>query len=130
VRHYKVNRIESLVIESLKFERPREFDVAEHLKRSFGIHGGDDDVTVVVRFHPSAARYVQESHWHPSQVLTKQRDASVLARFQLSSTVEIKSWVLSFGASAVVVEPAALRDEIARELAQLTELYRSESVKV
>jgi predicted DNA-binding transcriptional regulator YafY len=125
VRHYKVNRIESLAVESHRFERPADFDVARHFARSFGVYEGDDDVTVVVRFLPAAARYVQESHWHPSQSLTEQPDGSVLARFQLSSTVEIKSWVLSFGASAVVIEPAALRDEIARELAELSKLYES-----
>ena len=83
-----------------------------------------DDVTVVVKFLPAAARYVQESTWHQSQVLTRQRDGSLLARFRLSSTVEIKSWVLSFGANAVVLEPEALRAEIAAELEQLIKALR------
>ena len=36
---------------------------------------------------------------------------------------EIKSWVLSFGGSALVLEPESLRDEIARELGQMVEAY-------
>jgi len=65
--------------------------------------------------------------WIPtSQVLTRQRDGSVIARFQLSSTVEIKSWVLSFGANAVVIEPEELRRAIALELEQLIKLYQGQ----
>ncbi len=40
----------------------------EHLAGSFGIYDGDEDVTVVVKFLPAAARYVRESNWHTSQV--------------------------------------------------------------
>jgi hypothetical protein len=40
----------------------------------------------------------------------------VILRLRLSSTVEIKSRVLSYGASAVVLEPEGLRAEIAEEL--------------
>ena len=70
-------------------------------------------------------RHVLESSWHASQALTRQRDGSVLAQFRLSTTVEIKSWVLSFGASAMALEPAALRAEIAAELDQMAKFYAS-----
>jgi predicted DNA-binding transcriptional regulator YafY len=84
---------------------------------------------VVVKFLPAAARFVQESNWHHSQSFTKERDGSLLARFQLSSTVEIKSWVLSFGANAIVIEPEQLRLAIARELEQLIKVYQGQPLK-
>lgn len=61
------------------------------------------------------ARYVQESKWHASQTLSRQRDGSVLAEFQLSTTEEIKRWIMSFGRYATVLEPADLRQAIAEE---------------
>ena len=82
-----------------------------------------DDITVVVKFLPPAARHVLESTWHASQALNAIADGSVLAQFQLSTTIEIKSWVLSFGANAHALEPAALRAEIAAELQQMAKLY-------
>jgi predicted DNA-binding transcriptional regulator YafY len=106
------------------FQPYRDFDAAAHLAASFGIYDGDGDVTVVVRFLPAVARYVEEARWHKSQVLTPQRDGSLLARFRLSSTVEIKSWLLSFGANALVLEPAELRAAIAAELEHLLEGLR------
>jgi predicted DNA-binding transcriptional regulator YafY len=126
IRHYKVNRIEAAESIPFVFQRPDDFNIEAHLADSFGIFGGDEDFTVVVRFHPTVARYVQESIWHASQLMTPQRDGGVLARFQLSSTIEIKSWVLSFGAHAVVIEPESFRTEIAAELERWIKVYATQ----
>ena len=53
-------------------------------------------MTVVVRFVPPTVRYVRESKRLPPCELTDQKDGSLLARFQLTSTVEVKSWALGF----------------------------------
>jgi predicted DNA-binding transcriptional regulator YafY len=37
-----------------------------------------------------------------------------------------KSWVLGFGANAVVIEPEDLRQAIARELEQLVKVYQKQ----
>jgi predicted DNA-binding transcriptional regulator YafY len=66
---------------------------------------------------------------HHSQTLSHQRDGSLLARFPLSSTVEIKSWVLGFGANAIVLEPEVLRIEIARDLEHLLSAHYASSLK-
>src|SRR5512142_2804253 len=44
---------------------------------------------------------------HPllDSTLVKESDGSVLAEFRLSCTEEIKSWLLGFGAKALVLEP-------------------------
>jgi predicted DNA-binding transcriptional regulator YafY len=130
IRLFKVNRIEAADITPIVFQRPPDFDIEAFLAESFGVFTGSDDITVVVKFLPAAARYVLESDWHASQVLTRQRDGSLIAQFRLSSTVEIKSWILSFGASAIVVEPQSLRAEIAAELHQLVMAYNSSETSV
>ena len=104
--------------------------MSAYLAGAFGIYTGSGEVTVAVKFLQPAARFVQESRWHASQVLTQERDGSLLARFTLSTTVEIKSWVLGFGGNAVVIEPEELRAEIARELEQMIQAYRGQPVKL
>jgi len=95
---------------------------------SFGVYRGAGEPTAVkVRFGPEAARYVQESRWHASQRLTALADGGVLAEFRVSGTEEIKGWVLSFGAKAVVVEPESLRRQIACELQTLAAAYAEAS---
>ncbi|MGO9468027.1 MAG: helix-turn-helix transcriptional regulator [Isosphaeraceae bacterium] len=129
VRHYKVDRIEQADATKLVFEPPRDFDIQNHLACSFGIYGGSDDVTVVVKILPAAARHAAESQRRHRGALTHQRDGSVLVRFQLSSTVEVKGWALSFGANAIVLEPEELRAEIARELEHLLTVHYARSPK-
>jgi len=129
VRRYKLDRIESVEISSFTFQRPADFDVSACLAGSFGIYDGDGDVTVVVKFLPAAVRYVLESKRHASQVSTRQRDGSLLAQFQLTTTVEIKGWILSFGGNAIVLEPDSLRAEIAGELERLLKAYHELMLK-
>jgi len=126
VRHYKVDRISDVDVQTLKFPKPTDFDLESHLAGSFGIYRGeaDQNIRVRVRFAADVARYVQEKRWHASQKLTPQPDRSVIAEFELRATEELKAWVLSFGPKAVVLEPDSLRQEIAQEVAQLHDMYR------
>ncbi len=116
VQHWKIDRIEEAELTQLQFQRPEGFDLRQHLVKSFGIFHGEGDVHVKVRFSPAAARYVQEGRWHESQKLSREKDGSLLAEFCLSTTEEIKRWVLSFGKEAKVLEPESLRQEMNNEL--------------
>lgn len=126
VRHYKVDRISDVDVQGLKFTKPTGFDLQSHLAGSFGIYHSTTDrtVRVRVRFSADVARYVQEKHWHASQRLTLQPDRSVIAEFNLRATEELKTWVLSFGSQAEILEPDSLRQQIARDVAQLHQMYR------
>lgn len=130
IRTYKVDRMEAVEVSNFVFQPHRDFDAAAYLAGSLGIYDGDEDVTVVIRFLPEAARHAQESRWHRSKVFTPQRDGGVILRLRLSSTVEIKSRVLAYGASAVVLEPEGLRAEIAAELERMLQGYGAPGVTV
>lgn len=124
IRHYKVDRIDDAAVSTFPFNRPADFELDKHLENAFGVYSADGEpVTVKVRFAPRVARYVEESTWHASQKLARQRDGSLLATFQLSGCEEIKRWIMSFGAYAEVLEPKKLRDEMIAELRTLLESY-------
>jgi len=125
LRHWKVDRIERCEIAELQFPRPKDFDLREHFSGSFGVYSGTDGdpVHVVIRFSRDVARYVSESTWHASQRLTRQDDGSIIAEFDLTSTVEIKSWILSFGRHAEVLEPEGLREEMVDEADSMRSRY-------
>ena len=113
--HWKVDRIEAVELTDKRFRRPEDFDLQKHLAKSFGVFHGDSEVCVKVRFSPIVARYVEESTWHPSQKLARQRDGSVIAEFTLDGTEEIKRWIMSFGKQAQVMEPEELLHEVIAE---------------
>lgn len=124
VRHFKVDRFERVEPGGFPFAMPADFRLATHLADSFGVFRGDGDVRVRLRFATGGpARYVAEGRWHSSQVLTPQKDGSLLAEFRLSTTEEIKRWVLSFGAGAEVLEPEELRRELGEEANKIATLY-------
>ncbi len=124
--HWKVSRIEDAEVTAVPFQRPEDFDLGQHLAKSFGVYHGDGDVKIKVRFAAAVARYVCESNWHDSQKLSPQKDGGVLAEFHLSDTEEIKRWIMSFGQHAVVQEPESLKAEIIQELNSLLAAYSPE----
>ena len=109
IRHWKVDRIEAAELTPVHFNPPSDFDLHEHMAKSFGVFSGSGDVHVKVRFSPTVSRYVTESKWHSSQTLAPQKDGSLIAEFDLNHTEEIKRWIQSFGKHAVVIEPERLR---------------------
>lgn len=116
IRHFKVDRIGQADPQGLKFPLPEDFSLQDHLSGSFGIFQGDGQPhRVRVRFAADVARIVEESRWHHSQKFTRQPDGRLLAEFELGDLTEIKSWILSFGSKAIVLEPVELRDEILHE---------------
>ncbi|MHB1560561.1 MAG: helix-turn-helix transcriptional regulator [Isosphaeraceae bacterium] len=126
---YKLDRIDAVEISSFVFQIHRDFDVDAFLAGSLGIYDGDDDLAVVIRFHPTAARHARESRWHRTEVFEPQRDGSLVLRLRLSSTVEIRSRVLAYGASATILEPESLRAEIADELRRMLHTYGAAPVE-
>lgn len=124
LRTWRIDRIERADLERMPFSFPADLDLDARFAGSLGIYEGHDDVTVKIRFTATAARLVREKTWHASQHLTPQPDGSLLVELHLSSTVEVKPWLLSFGPEAEVLEPATLRAELAADLQRTLALYR------
>ncbi len=125
IRHFKIDRISHVELDRLKFNAPANFDLQKHLAGSFGVfrRGNGPLQRIRIRFSSPVARYVEESHWHDSQKLERQRDGSLLFEVTLGATEEIKSWVLSFGRHAEVLEPTTLRQALAEEIQQMAQHY-------
>ena len=96
------------------FEVAADFDIDAHFE-GLGIVVGERRERIVVDFDPSAAPLLMERTWHHSQVRTLLSDGWVRLEFETANLREAQSWILSYGAKAVVVEPAELREAIAGE---------------
>jgi proteasome accessory factor B len=105
-------RVQSVRATGRKFARPAKFSVAKLLESSFGVHSAEGEFEVVLRFAAAVADYVREKKWHPSQELRELKDGSLELRLKLSSLVEIERWILGWGGSVVVMQPAELRERI------------------
>lgn len=123
VRTWKLDRVLDAKTSDFPFKRPPDFKLKDYLAGSLGIYHGHGEIVVRTRFAPAAARYVAEKRLHTSQVVSRERDGSAIATWKLSSTTEIKSAILAFGAAAEVLEPASLREEIRIEIARMQAAY-------
>lgn len=126
IRHFKIDRMQDSDVQADHFERPDSFNLSTYLAETFGLHRSDTPLAHVrIRFHDWAARYVAESRWHASQKLSEQSDGSLIAEFEVRETYELKRWLLSFGASATVLEPQSLIEELTRDLQSTLQLYQA-----
>jgi proteasome accessory factor B len=122
-RTFKVERILSASLTPDTFEPEAGFDLVRELSRGWDVISDEPIETVVVRFSAAVARRAAETRWHPSQEIEEQPDGSLVWRGRVSGLREIRIWILGWGADAEVLEPPALRQEIAAEHARASERY-------
>ena len=120
VRIFAVERIRSVAELRRRFEPPRDFKPQEYLDKAWGILQGDL-VTVRVIFAAALARYIKERLWHPSQKLRDLPDGRVELTVRVADTLEVRRWILGFGAQAEAVEPESLREALRAEAAAVVD---------
>jgi len=123
LRTFKVERMSELAVTGETFEPPEEGAMEELLGRAWDIIADQAEVEVVLRFSPAVAARVLEATWHPTQQVTTEDDGSLVWRARVSGTIEIRLWILSWGADVEVLEPASLRDDVAATLRRAVALY-------
>jgi len=122
IRIFDIDRISLVNRQEENFLIPDDFDFEEYTRHAFSVII-DRPVTVQVRFAPEIARYVSERQWHPSRKITKGPDGSVVLELTVGGTLEIKRWILSFGAQAEVLSPPELIEEIREDLERMRACY-------
>jgi proteasome accessory factor B len=128
LRVFSPGRIRSLRDTGERFERPADFRFGDYLDGAFRVVRGDGPPRQVrLRFTADAARYVRERVWHPSQRLKECRDGGLELTLRVTHFLEVKRWLLSYGAACEVLEPAELRDEVREELQRASKPYGRES---
>jgi predicted DNA-binding transcriptional regulator YafY len=127
VRIFALERIKDLEKTGETFTIPAGFDFDEYMRSSFGILRGET-VPVRIRFGPHRAKWIAERTWHESQKIEWLPDGGLILSLDVADTAEIKSWILSLGPEAMVVEPLALRDAIRAEAEALAEKLAVEGV--
>lgn len=123
IRTFAVDRILALDGAGRRFTPRPDFDFDAYVGSSFGVVH-EPATKVRIRFEKSWAPYVSERTWHPSQSFTPLAGGRIELAMEVGGTLEIRSWVLSFGAGAEVLEPDALRLDVARELEAAGRRYR------
>ncbi|MGA2788416.1 MAG: WYL domain-containing protein, partial [Verrucomicrobiota bacterium] len=119
IRTFVPARVQSVKPTGQTFERPQKFSLEKRLRDSFGVHSGEGEYEVAIRFNARAADYVREKKWHESQQLRELKDGGVELRMKLSSLLEVERWVLSWGGDAKVLKPRELAEAVRKSAAAI-----------
>lgn len=98
------------------------------LNKTFGIFKGDDVKSVKILFVRDAAAIVREQVWHPCQKMEETLEGLVLT-LPVTDFTEIMMKVLQFGSRARILEPEALRHEMANEIEKMYQISKSDSAE-
>ena len=112
IRTFVPARVLSVKPTGKTFPRPQKFSLEKRLRDSFGVHSGEGQFDVQLRFDARVADYVREKKWHESQQLRELKNGGVELTLKLSSLIEIERWVLSWGGDVQVIKPKELSEKI------------------
>jgi predicted DNA-binding transcriptional regulator YafY len=110
-------------VTSQSYDIPTDFDANSYLASAWGIVADGELQTVKLRFDPKVATIIEEVVWHPSQMVERQPDGSAIVTLTVLDTVELHSWILSWGENVEVLEPVELREEIAETARAMLDVY-------
>jgi predicted DNA-binding transcriptional regulator YafY len=108
VRTFVPSRMKDVTLTGKQFVRPQKFSLDKRLRDSFGVHSGQGEFDVVIRFDEFAAGYIREKRWHASQQIRELPEGGLELRLKLSSLGEVERWLLGWGSHAVVLSPPQL----------------------
>ena len=124
IRTFAVDRIRRIEATAKRFTRDPTFDFDSYTGASFGVIS-EPATRVSILFEKRWASYVEERTWHSSQQLTTRPGGRLLLSMEVGGTAELRTWVMSFGSGARVLEPESLRAEVLEELRAALTLYGS-----
>jgi proteasome accessory factor B len=123
-RTFKVERIVSASLTPETFVPEAGFSPASELRRAWDVIFDQPVITVVARFAPAVADRAAETRWHPSQEVEREADGSLIWRARVAGSLEVRIWLLGWGADVEVLDPPELRAEVAGELERAAARYR------
>lgn len=119
-----MERIEAIELTGETYTIPADFDANRYFSSAWGIVVEGEEQTVKLEFSPEIARLMEETIWHPSQVLEKQMDRSVIMTLKVFYTYELVTWILGWGEKVEVLEPAELRKEVLKTAKAMVKIYQ------
>jgi predicted DNA-binding transcriptional regulator YafY len=125
IRTLAVERIRKIEKSKEKFKYPEDFDPEVLLADAFGIIY-DDPISAEIWISASQAKYIRERKFFQTQTITENNDGSILLKIETSGWKDVKRWVMSLGAEAMVLKPEKLKKEIKKEIGILMEKYQAD----
>src|SRR2546428_11261375 len=111
---FAVERIRSITLTDHPYQMPLGFEVEDYVQDALMVMRGRR-IDVELLFSKTAAAWVKDKLWHPSQETTLLKDGRLKMALKVADTDELTGWVLSFGSQVRVIGPESLRSKVSDE---------------
>lgn len=118
LRNFSVDRIKQIKILEQRAEEVDQQTLQDYFADAYGIFSGKADHTAVLRFTPTAARWVAEERWHPKQEGEFLADGHYQLKLPYSNPKELIMDILKYGPDVEVVGPESLRLAVQKRLTE------------
>ncbi len=106
-----------------RFSLPTGWKPQAHISHAFGIITGPPE-EVALAFDESVTAYIRERSWHPTQTYRVLPDGRLELRMFVANTVELRTFILGFGAQVEVIGPDTLRRDVCDAVLASAQRYR------
>lgn len=125
IRTFRVEAVKRSKLLDAQYEMPAQFDRRPFFASAWGMSGYENvpHVQVTLAFAADVTPLIKERTWHASQRLETLADKRCTLTVHVPDWRDLLPWIRSWGAQVEVLEPQALRDELAAEAAGLLKRY-------
>ena len=123
IRVFRIGRIEKIYVTGETYTIPTDFNANRFFSPAWGIIVEGEEQIVKLKFSPVVARLIEETVWHPSQELEKERDGSLIMTLRVMNTIELVRWIMSWGKDVEVLEPQDLRNGVISAIKEAVKVY-------
>ena len=125
VRHYALHRMRKARATEDRVLAPQGFRLSSHIRseRQFSYPQSAGKLELRLLFDGDVGDHLKESRLSTDQRTTDQPDGRILVEARVPDTADLRWWLLGFGPSVEILEPAGLRDEFRERTRTMAEIY-------
>lgn len=124
IRSFALDALQNVFITSQTAREVPGGELDRYLTAGYGIFGGSETKTAVIRFSPERSRWVAHETWHPEQQGRFDAEGRWVLSFPYSNDTELAMDILRNGPDAEVLEPPELRAKIQKKLHETLARYK------
>lgn len=123
VRFFKLNRINDYKLLNENFSINVKYDIRKVVSKSFGIVN-DESINIILKIYYPMSEIVKERYYSVQHSIEEIDENTIIFKAKMKGYKEIKSWILSMGSLAEVIEPVKLKNDIMDEVKAIMRLYK------
>lgn len=125
LRTFSLDRMHPVFIHDEPAQQMDDDALNAHYAAAYGIFAGESTETAVLRFSPTASRWVADEHWHPQQQSEVLADGGYELRVPYADPTELIMDILKYGPNVEVLAPVSLRRLVVERLRDAAAIYEA-----